>query len=189
MIYANSTSMSFNLENLNTTYIIYGLLALLVLIVTIWMWRMEVRMTRLLKGKDARSLEDSFLAIRKDIGDLTQFTKDMEEYLTTVERRLKKSIQGVETIRFNPFKGTGAGGNQSFSTTFVNERGDGVVLTSMYARDRISMFAKPLKNFVSEFELSEEERESIEKSKAQLGKQIIKLQWSGPPKAGDPRTL
>jgi hypothetical protein len=67
----------------------------------------------------------------------------MEEYLTTVEKRLKKSIQGVETVRFNPFKGTGAGGNQSFSTAFVNEKGDGVVLTSMYARDRISMFAKP----------------------------------------------
>jgi hypothetical protein len=32
----------------------------------------------------------------------------------------------------------------------------------MYARDRISMFAKPVKNFASEYELSEEEVESIE---------------------------
>jgi hypothetical protein len=31
------------------------------------------------------------------------------------------------------------------------------------------MFAKPLKNFASEFELSEEEKEAIEKSKQQLG--------------------
>jgi hypothetical protein len=72
-------------------------------------------------------------------------------------------------VRFNPFKGTGSGGNQSFSAAFVNERGDGLVLTSMYARDRISMFAKPLKAFASEFELSEEEKESIEKSKQTLG--------------------
>jgi hypothetical protein len=121
---------------LNTNVIVYGLLALLVLIVTIWMWRMEVRMRRLLSGKNAQSLEDSFLAIRKELHEEKQFTKDMEEYLTSVERRLKKSIQSVETVRFNPFKGTGSGGNQSFSAAFVNEKGDGVILTSMYARDR-----------------------------------------------------
>jgi hypothetical protein len=155
--------------SIDPTFIIYGLLALLVLIVAIWMWRMEVRMNRLLKGKNAQSLEETFEAFRKEVNELTQFTKDMEGYLTTVERRLKKSVQSVETVRFNPFKGTGSGGNQSFSTTFVNEKGDGVVLTSMYARDRISMFAKPLKAFTSEFELSEEERESVEKSKQQLG--------------------
>ena len=154
---------------IDQTFIIYGVLALLVIIVAIWMWRMEVRMKRLLVGKNAQSLEDTFAAFRKEVGDLTQFTKDMEEYLTTVERRLKKSIQSVETVRFNPFKGTGSGGNQSFSAAFINEKGDGVILTSMYARDRISMFAKPLKAFVSEFELSEEEQESVEKSKKQLG--------------------
>jgi hypothetical protein len=130
---------------------------------------METRMKRLLIGKNAQSLEESFVAIREELHELDLFTKEMQEYLTTVETRLKKSIQGVETVRFNPFKGTGSGGNQSFSTTFVNEKGDGVVLTSMYSRDRISMFAKPLKNFASEFELSEEEREAVEKSKVQLG--------------------
>jgi hypothetical protein len=31
------------------------------------------------------------------------------------------------------------------------------------------MFAKPLKSFVSEFELSDEEKESVEKAKVQLG--------------------
>lgn len=154
---------------LDQTLIIYGLLALLVLVVAIWMWRMEVRMKRLLIGKNAKSLEESFLEIREELKHFHTFTEEMQAYLTTVEKRLKKSIQGVDTVRFNPFKGTGSGGNQSFSTAFVNEKGDGVVLTSMYSRDRISMFAKPLKNFASEFELSEEEKESVEKSKLQLG--------------------
>jgi hypothetical protein len=109
------------------------------------------------------------MTMQGELGDLRQFTKDMESYLMTVERRLKKSIQGVETIRFNPFKGTGSGGNNSFSTAFLNEYGNGVVLTSMYSRDRISMFAKPVKGFKSEYELSEEELESIEKAKQNVG--------------------
>ncbi len=56
----------------------------------------------------------------------------------------------------------------SFSTAFINEHGDGIVLTSHYARERISMFAKPVKAFASEHELSEEEIESIETCKKTL---------------------
>ncbi|MCC2630478.1 MAG: hypothetical protein K0S38_287 [Candidatus Paceibacter sp.] len=153
--------------HIDTTILIYILSGVAVLLV-IWIVRLEIRLARLLIGKNAKTLEDSFVTISKDLKDLHQFTKEMEHYLANVETRLKRSVQSIETTRFNPFKGTGSGGNQSFSATFVNEKGDGVVLTSMYARDRISMFAKPLKVWESEFELSEEEKESIEKSKQSL---------------------
>ena len=133
-----------------------------------WIVRLEIRLGRLLIGKNAKSLEGSFVSITNELKELHQFTKEMEQYLSTVETRLKRSIQSVETVRFNPFKGTGSGGNQSFSAAFINEKGDGVVLTSMYSRDRISMFAKPLKQFVSEFELSEEEKEALENSRKNL---------------------
>jgi hypothetical protein len=148
--------------------ILIYILAGVIIILIGWIIRLEVRISRFLIGKNAKSLEDSFVTITKDLKELHEFTKGMEQYLTEVEKRLKRSVQSVETIRFNPFKGTGSGGNQSFSAAFVNERGDGVVLTSMYARDRISMFAKPLKAFQSEFELSEEEKEALENSKKQL---------------------
>lgn len=149
-----------HIDNITLVYILAGVAILLI----IWIIRLEFRLARLLIGKNARTLEDSFVSITSDLKELHQFTKEMEHYLGHVERRLKRSVQGVETVRFNPFKGTGSGGNQSFSTAFINEKGDGVVLTSMYARDRISMFAKPLKEFKSEFELSDEEKESINRA-------------------------
>ncbi len=144
--------------------IIVGMVALLV-----WIIRLQIRLSRLLVGKNAKTLEDSFVAITKQLQELHAFTKDMEKYLVSVETRLKRSIQSIETVRFNPFKGTGSGGNQSFSSSFIDEKGTGVVLTSMYSRDRISIFAKPVKEFASEFELSEEEKEALEKSKSNLG--------------------
>ncbi len=150
--------------------IVYALLGIIcVLIVMLaWMWWLQFKLSRFLRGKNGNTLEDSILITHSEIKDLKQFTDDMEKYLTTVERRLKKSLQGVETVRFNPFKGTGSGGNNSFSTSFINEQGDGVVLTSMYSRDRISMFAKPVKNFSSDYELSGEERQAIDASKQSL---------------------
>jgi hypothetical protein len=76
---------------------------------------------------------------------------------------LRKSIRGLETIRFNPFPDQGS--NQSFAISFQNEDGDGVVISSLYARERMSVFAKPIKKGSSTYELTDEEREVINKSK------------------------
>ena len=118
--------------------------------------------------KPGKSLEDSIMTIKGDLNDLEKFRKDMEEYLTQVEKRLRRSTQGIETIRFNPFKGAGQGGNQSFATAFLDENGDGLVISSLYARERVSIFSKPIKKYVSEFELSEEEKKAIDSAKKKL---------------------
>jgi hypothetical protein len=77
-------------------------------------------------------------------------------------------VQAVETIRFNPFKGIGEGGSQSFSTSFLSESGKGVVISSLYSRDRVSVFSKPLDKFESTFELTPEEKDVILNSKNSL---------------------
>lgn len=92
---------------------------------------------------------------------LEMFRDELKEYLATVEKRLKKSVQAVHTVRFNPFKGTGSGSNQSFATVFLNEEGHGVVISSLYSREHVSVFSKPIKSASSEYELSEEEKEAI----------------------------
>jgi len=47
----------------------------------------------------------------------------------------------------------------------LNEVGDGVVLSSLYSRERMSVFAKPVKAGKSEFELSDEEKEVLARAK------------------------
>lgn len=119
-------------------------------------------------GKDAKSLEDSIVSAKENIEKLDEFQRESMNYFTTVEKRLNRSIQAVETIRFNPFKGTGEGGSQSFSTSFISGDGNGVVISSLYSRDRVSVFGKPLEKFESTFELTEEEKEVINTSKNSL---------------------
>ncbi|PIQ92236.1 MAG: hypothetical protein COV70_01115 [Parcubacteria group bacterium CG11_big_fil_rev_8_21_14_0_20_39_22] len=150
--------------NLDENLIIYAPLALL-LVVVIWIVRVEVKLNRFLKGKDARTLEDTIRSIDEGLSQSQKFEKEMEEYLTSVEKRLRQSPQGIGVVRFNAFKGTGEGGNQSFAVTFANENGDGVVFSSIYSRDRVSVFSKPLSKWKSEYELSKEEKESLKKAK------------------------
>ncbi len=152
---------------LTTETMIYALLGLIVLLI-LWIIYLEIRLKRLLMGKNGKSLEDSILAMKGSLEDYGQFKKDSIEYLKNIEARLKRSLQAVETVRFNPFKGTGGGGNQSFSTAFINEKGDGVVISSLYSRDHVSVFSKPLKKFQSEFEVSAEEKSVISLAKESL---------------------
>lgn len=140
----------------------------MVIILIGWIVRLEIRIKRLLLGRDSKSLEDSIVETKKNIERLNRFENDSKEYFLSVEKRLKRSIQAVNTLRYNPFRGTGDGGNQSFSTSFVSENGNGVVISSLYSRDRVSVFSKPLEKFTSTFELSEEEKESLQNSKKNL---------------------
>mgnify|MGYP001562804984 CR=1 FL=1 len=128
----------------------------------------EWRMSRLLRGRSGKSLEDVVVKSAEDIEKFRQFRKEIEEYLGTVEKRLGKSVQGVGTVRFNPFRGTGDGGNQSFASAFLDEHGNGVVFSTLHTRERMSIFAKPLKDGKSEYELTGEERRAMQKAKEKL---------------------
>ncbi|MCR4311241.1 MAG: DUF4446 family protein, partial [Candidatus Taylorbacteria bacterium] len=127
--------------------------------------RLEIRLHKVLRGGKAPTLEDSITLIEHDIKGLKQFRSEMTEYLAAVEKRLVRSIQGVSTVRFNPFKGEGTGGNQSFATSFLSEKGDGLILSSLYSRDRVSIFAKPVNHYKSEYELTNEEKDSLKKAR------------------------
>ena len=95
--------------------------------------------------------------------ELKNARNDIEKEIVVINSKLKKSIRGVETIRFNPFPDQGS--NQSFAIGILNEENDGVVISSLYSRDRMSVFAKPVKNGKSEYELSSEEKEALVKAK------------------------
>lgn len=145
-------------------FLMYGLFAVVVVLI-LWIIRLEVRLSRFLRGGNGRSLEEHILHAKKGVEGLETARKEMEEYLVHMHNRLKKSLSRVETMRFNPFRGDGSGGNQSFVTVLLDEDGNGVVLSGLYSREKVNVYAKPVKNFVSEIQLSEEEQEILERVK------------------------
>ena len=136
-------------------YVLIGVLVFVIILVA-WNVRLQIRISRLLQGKDARSLEDSFVVMRKDLNNLATFKVELEEYLKKVETRIGQSIRGVEAINFNAFAGAESGG-KSFAVALLNGNGDGVILSSLHTRDRVNVFTKKISGFKSEVNLSEEE--------------------------------
>ena len=139
-------------------YIICGV----IVIILLWILMIEIRLKKFFAGTKARNLEEMIVIVGKKINKIEETEATIEKHLNTIDNRLNKSIRKIETIRFNPF--IDAGSNQSFAIALVNDEGDGVVMSSLYARDRMSIFAKPIVNGKSEFELSSEEKEVLDKS-------------------------
>lgn len=144
--------------------LIFFILIFIVLLCNIfWIIKTEKRLKRFFLGKKAKDLEDTLSYLEDEVKALKESKLKIEQELITINQKLKKSIRGLEMIRFNPFPDQG--GNQSFAIGMQNEDGDGVVISSLYARERMSVFAKPIKKGNSTYELSDEEREVINKSK------------------------
>ena len=104
---------------------------------------------------------------------LAQF-KDLEENFEKISQDLENfkkesllSLQKVGTVRFNPF--SEVGGDQSFSIALLDGNDDGVVITSLYSREGNRVYGKPIKAGQSEYSLSKEEKEAIEKAKINYG--------------------
>ncbi len=159
-----------NITLTNPFFIALIILGLITVILLIMVILIHLKLKKFLIHVDAHNIADSLSQVSIDLKDLQKFRGEIETYLAEAEKRLKRSVQTVSTVRFNPFHGDGSGGNQSFATAFLSEVGDGVIISSLYSRDRVSIFAKPVKNNTSEHEMSDEEKEALEKAKESIKK-------------------
>ena len=143
----------------------------LVVIVLMLLLSLRRRFIRLALGRTG-SIEESMSILLRDTKELQNFRIELEKYLKAAESRLRGSVQGVGVVRFNAFAGSavggGAGGNQSFSVALIDEHHSGVVLSTLYSRNHVGVYAKPLEKGASTFELTAEEQGAIEKAKQSL---------------------
>lgn len=148
---------------LNGTTIALGIMGACILGLVIHNYMLSKRLRRFMRGRNAESLEQTISSIITDMQTITDTFDEHRTRLTVLDQKAARAIQGVATLRFNPFKN--AGGNHSFATAFSNEHGDGVIISTLYGRERVSMFAKPIKNWKSEFELTNEEQTALQESR------------------------
>lgn len=148
----------------NANIIIYILGGVSIILIA-WIVMLEIRLKKLFKGNKPKSLENLLIDINSGFNELNNSRKEIEEYLQKVEGRLKRTVQNVKMIRFNPFNDSGS--NQSFAIALLDESGNGAVITGLYSREKLNVYAKPINNYQSEYKLTSEEKEVINKTKTE----------------------
>jgi hypothetical protein len=115
-------------------------------------------------------LEVQVEAQSRDIQRLEQAMRQ----LASGEKRLAELFQGavqhVGVVRFDAFEDMG--GRLSFSAALLDDRGDGVVITSINGRQDTRCYAKHIRNGTSIHNLSDEEEQAIREALSK-GRQTV----------------
>jgi hypothetical protein len=127
-----------------------------------WIRKVERRLTSLFAGKESQNLEELLRTIKDTALDAEQSVKALEAHVRTVEGRLQRSVQKVQMVRFNPFKDSGS--DQSFAVAFLDEKNTGAILSSIYSREGVRVYAKPITKGESQYPLSEEETDVLKRA-------------------------
>jgi hypothetical protein len=93
------------------------------------------------------------------VHDTARRVEQVEEMARCLEKSGYYSFQHLGVVRFNAFHDTGS--DQSFAIALVDGHGNGVVLSSLHARDVTRVYAKPLQKWESTYQLTEEEKKAI----------------------------
>jgi hypothetical protein len=152
--------------NQNEIYLL--ILASFILILLVWNFVLHFRFKRLVRGSKKKTIEDSLNNIYKYIENANAESKRVNASINTLQNKLKKSPRGFGMLNFKAFDGVKSGGVNSFAIAFVNDEGNGLILSTFHARDRVNVFSKEIKAFKSEVMLTEEETAALEKARQSL---------------------
>ena len=146
-------------------YALYAMAAALFLstcILGYFVYSLSARLSKLTTGTNGKSLEDAIYKLMEDHTIFQHRMESMEQTTGRLDTEIKSAPRGIATVRYNAF--ADVGGKQSFATAILSEDGNGVVISSMYSRERVNIYAKPIANFVSEYELSKEEVQALKEA-------------------------
>ena len=153
---------------LDNLAIALGLLALLVLILLLAVLLLGARVGRATRAyrevvrdpdHGGRSLHDLLAGNASAIERASERMAEMEAMHGLIDARTRRSLQHIGMVRFNPFEDTGS--DQSFAIALLDDRRDGVVISSLHGRSNTRVFAKPVADGGSPHNLSDEEAEAI----------------------------
>ncbi|MEK7636337.1 MAG: DUF4446 family protein [Patescibacteria group bacterium] len=94
-----------------------------------------------------------------------EFEKILQHHdarLKITETITERSIHKIGFLRFNPFSETG--GDNSFALTMLDRADTGVIISSLYTREGVRVYAKAIENGKPKNQLSEEETASLKQA-------------------------
>jgi hypothetical protein len=117
------------------------------------------RLKKLFSRGKAENIDEVLVAYKAAIEDIYENIDEMKKALENHEGRIRKTVTTPKTVRFNAWNDVS--GNQSFATRLTDEEGNGVLISTLYAREKTSIFAKPVQNGTTEQELTDEEKQIL----------------------------
>ena len=154
---------SATLSALSIEIILVIFLTFFIFFLALQVYLLRKKFSHFMKGASGESFEEIVKETLEKVKALEIYAEKSSEKIKMLQSKEKELLVRPELLRYKALEG--ASSNQSFSLAFLNNIGDGVVLTTLHVRDRVGFYAKKIINFKADVDLSEEEKDVIEKIK------------------------
>lgn len=155
------------MKEYNSIILIAVLVLLLILIILqiinkVQLSKISKKYKKLFRNSKANNIEEMIIEYSDKIESTLSYTEEVQRDYNRLDNRINACVQKIGMVRYKAFDDVGS--DLSFSLALLDESDSGVVITSIYGRNDSTTFAKQIDNGISKYDISDEEREAIEKA-------------------------
>ena len=148
---------------LSVVVLVLGLAALFAATVSICLWvvvsKLKKRLAALARNSDGVSLEEAITSQSRAVDEALRQADVLEQAVGILQAQIPHCIQRVNLVRYDAFEDVG--GEQSFAVALIDATGDGILLSSIYTRQDVRIYAKSVNRGQASHNLSDEERQAL----------------------------
>ncbi len=124
--------------------------------------KMQNKYESFMKGKDAKSLEDSIVKRFKEVDALIQENKKKTAQIEEINEILLTAFQKKGIVKYDAFHEMG--GKLSFALVMLDKEDNGFVINAMHSREGCYTYIKEIIRGESYIPLGTEEKEALDKA-------------------------
>ena len=134
----------------------------LVIMLVLRQSRLEMNYKIFMKGKNGKTLEDTFKAQFDDIDLVKEQTDLLHKRMMYVEKSLNRSYQKCGVVKYDAFNEMG--GKLSFALAMLDKSNNGYVINGMHSREGCYTYIKEIVKGESYIALGDEEKKALERA-------------------------
>ena len=111
---------------------------------------------------NGKNIEDDLNNYMDRVVNLEKALSETNSYCNLMDNRLKECLQKVGIVRYSAYRNTGS--DLSFAVALLDEKNNGIVFNGIYSREISNIYAKPIFEGKSNYTLTDEEKEAVDKA-------------------------
>ena len=124
--------------------------------------RLQKSYSVFMRGKNGKSIEKTIFKKFEELEEISDLVKINEKEIEDLRKKEESHYQKAGIVRYDAFHEMG--GNLSFALTMLDENDNGWILNAMHSREGCYTYIKEIVRGESYIELSEEEKQCLEKT-------------------------
>lgn len=165
---ANTDIMNFIINNLSYMVGILGILVIVMYLLLIHLFYnlnyMKKRYKKMMTGVDGANLERMMIGCIDSTKAVADENAKLWEENKAIKDLLSNALTKVAIVRFRAFEDMGS--DLSYAVAMLDSHNNGVVLSSIFAREDSRSYAKPIVNGTSTYPMTSEEEDALRQAMA-----------------------